>query len=137
MILSHSTIYNLHVYSDLEEPFLVHDYYKCNDINHEKFYKCQFVRNPNSGTSISSSSHSWLLVIPALKLIFDPGSRLFELWSDTKVSNNWATICCTKSVWTQNWSKIGSFETQNDDDQCANVHDSSHSESSTKWSVRF
>ena len=28
---------------DLSKRLLVHDYYKCNDINHEKFYKCQFV----------------------------------------------------------------------------------------------
>ena len=69
-------LFHLHMYLlDLIKPPPVHDYYKCNDINHEKFYKCQFVRDPNSGASLYS--HSWFLLLPAFKLIFDPGARLF------------------------------------------------------------
>ena len=115
----------------------MHDYYKCNDINHEKFYKCQYVRDPNSGASICS--HSWFLLIPAFKLIFDPGARLFKLWSVTKVSNNWATLFCTKLVWSQNWFKIGSFETENDDGQCVNSRDNLNSEENILffWFSRF
>ena len=62
---------------DLLKRLQVHDYYKCNDINHEKFYKCQFVRDPNSKAAVSGCLHSWFMVIPAFKLIFDPGARLF------------------------------------------------------------
>ena len=120
------------IYFDPIKPHPVHDYYKCNDINHEKFYKCQYVRDPNSGASICS--HSWFLLIPAFKLIFDPGARLFKLWSVTKVSNNWATLFCTKRVWSQNWFKIGSFETENDDGQCVHIQDYSHSENETEIS---
>ena len=60
-----------------ESP-IVHDYYKCNDINHEKFYKCQFVRDPASGATSSTSSFAQTcFLISAFKLIFDPGARFF------------------------------------------------------------
>ena len=102
-----------------ESP-IVHDYYKCNDINHEKFYKCQFVRDPASGATSSTSSFAQTcFLISAFKLIFDPGARFFWALKCHKklLSNNLATLCCTKLVWSQNWLIIGSVQTENDEGQ--------------------
>ena len=76
------------------------------------------------GSSYSQLSNSYLTLVP----------DSFELWSVTKVSNNWATLFRTKLVWSQNWFKIGSFETENDDGQCVHSQDNSHSENETEIS---
>ena len=79
------------------------------------------------GSSYSQLSNSYLTLVP----------DSFELWSVTKVSNNWATPFCTKLVWSQNWFKIGSFETENDDGQWVHSQDNSHSENETEISYNW
>ena len=81
------------------------------------------------GSSYSQLSNSYLTLVP----------DSFELWSVTKVSNNWATLFRTKLVWSQNWFKIGSFETENDDGQCVNSQDNLNSEENILfvWFSRF
>ena len=93
----------------------VHDYYKCNDINHEKFYKCQFVRRPNNATNISGGLCLVLTLI--IKLIFDPGVRR-DLWISDLVKEMFSNMCdlwkciyCVVGfVWSWNWFVIGPGE---------------------------
>ena len=52
-------IFLRHIYSCFEVKFSfeqfskVHDYYKCDDINHHKFYKCRHLRPTNSAPAAS------------------------------------------------------------------------------------
>ena len=93
----------------------VHDYYKCNDINHEKFYKCQFVRRPNNATNTTGGLCLVLTLI--IKLIFDPGVRR-GLWISDVVKEMFSNMCdlwkciyCVVGfVWSWNWFVIGPGE---------------------------
>ena len=51
----------------------VHDYYKCDDINHHKFYKCKFRRPTNTAPATLPQHHYILLGVAMVARLLDTG----------------------------------------------------------------
>ena len=89
----------------MKQLLLVHDYYKCNEINYEKFYKCKARKDlphVNKGIANMSSGYiqyftSVVLVTFIINTVFDPGARV-NFWTfevSVKIFSNMSTTLDT------------------------------------------